>query len=311
MRDTGARGRSGHAPRIPRSAPDTRCPADLRLGRAGGFQVARATRRRAGGGDVRVRGQAREGAVGARRRHGRGRGQEREAGRGGHPPARRREREGRAHAHRQAEGLEDGGRGARRRQGAVLPGPRQAAGQAPEGPGGREGPRRRARREAVREARAGQRRRDPHASSASAPRPLRPPRRRRAAGPASGGRLQPPAPRSTPTPTAPAGKACANGADDDNDGQTDLEDPGCADGNDTSEDSEVTVPAACSENSGIGMGDDPTWLGAGINDCGPFTKDPHRRRPGDRQLRRSSPAGRNGRARPRHRHRRGRSTRRT
>ncbi|MDA0171183.1 hypothetical protein OJ998_18920 [Solirubrobacter taibaiensis] len=92
------------------------------------------------------------------------------------------------------------------------------------------------------------------------------------AGPASGGRLQPPAPHSTPTPAPPAGKACGNGADDDNDGQTDLEDPGCADGNDTSEDSEVTVTAACSTNSGVGMGDDPTWLGAGINDCGPFTK---------------------------------------
>ena len=198
---------------------------------------------------------------------------------------------------RQAEGLEDGGRGARRRQGAVLPGPRQAAGQAPEGPGGREGPRARARREAVREARAA----DAAAiltplglgAAPAPPAPSAP-----AAAPGGGGRLQPPAPRSTPTPTAPAGKACANGADDDNDGQTDLEDPGCADGNDPSEDSEVTVPAACSENSGVGMGDDPTVARRGHQRLRAVHQDPRSTSPRGSPAATSSPAGRNGRARP-------------
>ncbi|MDA0184473.1 hypothetical protein OJ997_29485, partial [Solirubrobacter phytolaccae] len=93
--------------------------------------------------------------------------------------------------------------------------------------------------------------------------------------PATGGRISTPAratPTPTPTPTPPA-KPCANGADDDNDGQTDLEDPGCADGNDASETGEVPVGQECVENhSGIGMGDSTTGLGAGINRCGLFTK---------------------------------------
>ena len=82
------------------------------------------------------------------------------------------------------------------------------------------------------------------------------------------------APRPTPTATpVPGGKPCANGADDDGDGQTDLEDPGCADGNDASETGEVAVSAECLNNgSGIGMGDDPTGLFGALNSCGSFTK---------------------------------------
>lgn len=93
------------------------------------------------------------------------------------------------------------------------------------------------------------------------------------AAPSSGGRVSAPGrSNSNPTPTPPA-KPCANGADDDGDGQTDLEDPGCADGNDSAETGEVPVPAECIENnSGIGMGDSTTGLGAGINRCGLFTK---------------------------------------
>lgn len=93
---------------------------------------------------------------------------------------------------------------------------------------------------------------------------------------AGGGRINAPA-KATPTPTPPppagGGKACANGADDDGDGQTDLEDPGCTDANDGGETGEVDVPAECVENnSGVGMGDSTTGLGAGINRCGLFTK---------------------------------------
>lgn len=98
------------------------------------------------------------------------------------------------------------------------------------------------------------------------------------AAPVSGGRIVAPPARSsaTPAPTTtppPPGKACANGADDDQDGQVDAEDPGCADGNDPSEAGEVDVSAECLENgSGAGMGDNPRGLGVGINRCGPFTK---------------------------------------
>jgi hypothetical protein len=103
--------------------------------------------------------------------------------------------------------------------------------------------------------------------------------------PAGGGLTRPgggpparPAPTATPvatataTPTPPAGKrACANELDDDGDGQTDWEDPGCSDAGDTSEDSEVPASAECAAVSGIGMGDDPTELTVGINPgCGPF-----------------------------------------
>jgi hypothetical protein len=81
----------------------------------------------------------------------------------------------------------------------------------------------------------------------------------------------------TPTPTPPAGgggkRACDNGIDDDGDGQTDWADPGCSDAGDTTENSEVPVSAECAANSGIGMGDDPTSLGAGINSgCGIFSE---------------------------------------
>lgn len=95
--------------------------------------------------------------------------------------------------------------------------------------------------------------------------------------PTTGGRIAAPPARSTatptPTPPPPPGKACANGADDDGDGQVDGEDPGCADGNDTSEAGEVDVSAECLQNgSGAGMGEDPKGLGVGINRCGQFTK---------------------------------------
>ena len=139
----------------------------------------------------------------------------------------------------------------------------------------------RAGREAVRE---DARRRTPPTcspSSASAPRP-----RRRRPAPASGGG---PSPRPAPASAAagdgdagphrhrrrrrpPAGKrACDNKLDDDGDGQTDWEDPGCSDAGDMTENSEVPVSAACAATSGIGMGDDPTELTVGINpECGLF-----------------------------------------
>lgn len=92
------------------------------------------------------------------------------------------------------------------------------------------------------------------------------------AAPAPGGQVNAPA-KPVATPTPGAGRACANGTDDDKDGQVDAEDPGCADSADTSETGEVDVPAECVENnSGVGMGDSTTGLSAGINDCGPFTK---------------------------------------
>ena len=83
-----------------------------------------------------------------------------------------------------------------------------------------------------------------------------------------------PTPTATPTPTPPAGtkRACDDGLDNDADGQTDWQDPGCSDAGDTTENSEVPVSAECAASSGVGMGDDPTWLGAGINQgCGTFT----------------------------------------
>ena len=81
-----------------------------------------------------------------------------------------------------------------------------------------------------------------------------------------------PVPTATATPTPPAGKrACDNKLDDDGDGQTDWEDPGCSDAGDMTENSEVPVSAACAATSGIGMGDDPTELTVGINpECGLF-----------------------------------------
>jgi hypothetical protein len=84
--------------------------------------------------------------------------------------------------------------------------------------------------------------------------------------------------RATPTPTPRPGgggggvRVCDDGVDNDGDGQTDWEDPGCSDAGDTTEDSEVPVSAECAASSGVGMADDPTWLGAGINaGCGTFT----------------------------------------
>ncbi len=86
-----------------------------------------------------------------------------------------------------------------------------------------------------------------------------------------------PTPTATPVPTATATpvpgvkKACDNDLDDDGDGQTDWEDPGCSDAGDTTENSEIPAPAACAATSGIGMADDPTELTVGINPgCGPF-----------------------------------------
>ncbi len=100
---------------------------------------------------------------------------------------------------------------------------------------------------------------------------------------APGGTLTRPgagSPAPTPTVTPPAGgkRVCDNGLDDDGDGQTDWEDPGCLDAGDSTENSEVPVSAECAASSGLGMGDDPTAIGVGINGgCGTFTR---RRGPG-------------------------------
>jgi len=99
-----------------------------------------------------------------------------------------------------------------------------------------------------------------------------------AAAPAGGGTVARPGggparPGATPTPTPGTGskKACADGLDNDGDGQTDWEDPGCSDAGDTTEDSEVPASAACAESSGLGMVDDPTEIDVGINPgCGTF-----------------------------------------
>jgi hypothetical protein len=79
-------------------------------------------------------------------------------------------------------------------------------------------------------------------------------------------------PAPTPTVTPPAGKrACDNDVDDDGDGQTDWEDPGCSDAGDTTENSEVAASAECAASSGLGMVDDPTEINVGINPgCGTF-----------------------------------------
>ena len=66
-------------------------------------------------------------------------------------------------------------------------------------------------------------------------------------------------------------RACDDDLDNDGDGQTDWEDPGCSDAGDTTENSEVAVSAECAASSGIGMADDPTELNVGINPgCGTF-----------------------------------------
>jgi hypothetical protein len=103
------------------------------------------------------------------------------------------------------------------------------------------------------------------------PAPPAPPAGNAGAKPSTGGGLVKP----TPTPGAGGGggKVCGNGVDDDGDGQVDLDDPGCADGNDTTETGEVGVSQDCLSNgSGVFMGDDPTGAFAAINHCGDFTK---------------------------------------
>ena len=78
-----------------------------------------------------------------------------------------------------------------------------------------------------------------------------------------------------------ASAPATNGVDNDGDGQTDWEDPGCSDAGDMTENTEVPVSAECAASSGVGMGDDPTWLGAGINSgCGTFTRSRSTSRPG-------------------------------
>ena len=76
------------------------------------------------------------------------------------------------------------------------------------------------------------------------------------------------------------GAECANGIDDDQDGQIDAAserklrpDPGCMNANDPTESGEVAVPAACAASSGAGVGDDQTVLQVNINaGCGTFTE---------------------------------------
>ena len=82
-----------------------------------------------------------------------------------------------------------------------------------------------------------------------------------------------PNPTATPAPGGGTGKVCGNGVDDDNDGQTDLDDPGCADANDAAETGEVAVSQDCLSNgSGVFAGDDPKAAFGAINRCGDFTK---------------------------------------
>jgi hypothetical protein len=77
----------------------------------------------------------------------------------------------------------------------------------------------------------------------------------------------------TPPPPPPGKRACDNGIDDDGDGQTDWEDPGCEHAGDNSEEGEVPVSAECAASSGISMGDETTGLYVGINSgCGMFVE---------------------------------------
>jgi hypothetical protein len=100
----------------------------------------------------------------------------------------------------------------------------------------------------------------------AAPAPPAPPAGNGGAKPSTGGVI-------TPNPTPGAGKVCGNGVDDDGDGQTDLDDPGCADANDTAETGEVNVSQDCLGNgSGVFMGDDPKAAFGAINHCGDFTQ---------------------------------------
>jgi hypothetical protein len=79
------------------------------------------------------------------------------------------------------------------------------------------------------------------------------------------------------TPVARCGEdaaACSNGKDDDGDGVADARsfgtdpDPGCSDPADTSENSEVAVPAGCSVGGG-NLNDDPRFPAIEISGCGP------------------------------------------
>ncbi|HEX6023732.1 MAG TPA: hypothetical protein VFZ00_17195 [Solirubrobacter sp.] len=80
-----------------------------------------------------------------------------------------------------------------------------------------------------------------------------------------------PAATPTPSPTPAVERPCVNGLDDDGDGQTDWEDPGCEHAGDKSETGEVPVSAACAAEAAIAMGEDPTEFGIGINGaCGSF-----------------------------------------
>jgi hypothetical protein len=95
--------------------------------------------------------------------------------------------------------------------------------------------------------------------------------------PPAGGTLTRPSTLAKPVPTAtpkPGGtsRPCDDDLDNDGDGQTDWEDPGCSDAGDQTENSEVPVSAACAQTAGVGLnGDDPAELGAGVNgDCGDF-----------------------------------------
>jgi hypothetical protein len=95
-----------------------------------------------------------------------------------------------------------------------------------------------------------------------------------------GGSLDPGGSQTPPPAPGGGGSAnqCANGVDDDGDGQIDAAgeralrpDPGCMNANDPSEAGEVPVPAGC--NAGAGVGDEPSRLNVGINaGCGSFTE---------------------------------------
>jgi hypothetical protein len=82
--------------------------------------------------------------------------------------------------------------------------------------------------------------------------------------------------RPSPPPSGGSTNQCANGIDDDGDGQVDAPserklrpDPGCMNANDSTETGEV--PLSC--NAGAGLGDDPSQLQIGINDgCGSFVE---------------------------------------
>jgi hypothetical protein len=86
------------------------------------------------------------------------------------------------------------------------------------------------------------------------------------------------------SPPPPSGggltNQCANGIDDDGDGQIDAAserklrpDPGCMNANDATESGEVPVAAACAASSGVALGDEPSRLNVGINsNCGSFTQ---------------------------------------